>query len=98
MHEKYTMQFLGLFYALIIHRRIIPEQNTAADTYISRLAAVFAFSYQSSDTSDLNINVASFSRPRFKTSESAAGLLMFLVLELLSSSCRRRSNAAASRT
>lgn len=34
------MQFLGLFYALIIHRHIIPEQNTAADTCISRPAAV----------------------------------------------------------
>lgn len=37
------MQFLGLFYALIIHRRIIPEQNTAADTCISRHAAVLLF-------------------------------------------------------
>ena len=56
------------------------------------------FSYQSSDTSDLNINVASFSRPRFKTSGFAAGLLVLLVLETLSNSRFSRSNAAASRT
>ena len=41
------MQFLGLFYALIIHKRIIQEQNTAADTCISRPAAVLLF-YQDS--------------------------------------------------
>lgn len=37
------MQFLGLFYALIIHRRIIPEQNTAAKPADAGFAAVLLF-------------------------------------------------------